>query len=295
MKTNYIKTKIQSLIIVSKIVVMHYYEFDENFFFRGERHNFWEMIYVDKGRVEIKSGDDIIELNQGEIAFHAPNEFHSVKAKDSSPNFFVFSFECDSSAMEYFKKYHARLDKKLKPYIASIIRESEKTYVIPKNDITLKQLVKRDDAEIGGEQMIKTLLEQLFILLIRGMTESENSAIFTSKESMENHLSASIKEYIFKRIDSVIRVNDICDAFGYSKTYLSKVFREQTGNTIAEYVTLSKINRAKDMIRLHNQNFAEISMSLSFDNPQYFTRVFKRVTGMTPTEFKNSLNIDEFH
>ena len=69
---------------------MHYYEFDQTFHFKGEKHDFWEMIYVDKGSVEIQSDDDIIILNQGELAFHAPNEFHSVKAKDSSPNFFVF-------------------------------------------------------------------------------------------------------------------------------------------------------------------------------------------------------------
>lgn len=292
MKTNYIKTRIQSLIVVSKIVVMHYYEFDKSFFFKGEKHNFWEMIYVDKGRVEIESDEDVIELNQGEIAFHAPNEFHSIKSKDSSPNFFVFSFECNSSAMEYFRKYHEKLDKKLKPYIASLIKESEGTFEIPKNDVTLKQLVKKNSAPIGGEQMIKTLLEQLFILLIREMRETKNPAVFTSKESMENHLSSSILKFISDRLHSVIRVNDICEKFGYSKTYLSKVFREQTGHTLAEYINIAKIDRAKDMIRMHEMNFAEISASLSFDNPQYFTRVFKRVSGMTPTEYKNSLKID---
>ena len=293
MKTSYIKTKLQSLISISKIVVMHYYEFDSNFFFKGEKHDFWEMIYVDKGRVEIESGDEKIELNQGEIAFHSPNEFHSVKAKNSSPNFFVFSFECNSLAMEHFKKYHSRLNKKLKPYIASIIKESERTFVIPKNDVSLKRLVKKQDSVIGGEQMIKTLLEQLFILLIREMIERKDSSIFSSKESMENHLSESIEEYVLEKLHSSVRISDICEVFGYSKTYLCKIFKEQTGYTLIEYVNKEKINRAKDMIRLHNMNFAEISFSLSFDNPQYFTRVFKRVTGMTPTEFKSSLRIEE--
>ena len=141
--------------------------------------------------------------------------------------------------------------------------------------------------------MIKTLLEQLFILLIREMTERENTSIFPTKEQMESRLLISIRDYIGERLGEEIRVGNICEKFGYSKTYLSKLFKEQSGLTIKEYVNIEKINKAKDMIRLDSHNFAEISFALSFDNPQYFTRVFRRVTGMTPTEFKRSLRIKE--
>ena len=51
-----------------------------------------------------------------------------------------------------------------------------------------------------------------------------------------------------------------------------------------------RINRAKELIREGVMNFSEISDMLDFDNPQYFSRVFKRETGMTPSEFKHSLN-----
>lgn len=293
MKTNYIKTRLQSLINISKIVVMHYYEVDSTFIFKGEKHDFWEMIYVDKGKVEIKSDEDVLVLKQGELAFHAPNEFHSVKAFESSPNFFVFSFECTSSAMEYFRKFHTQLGKDLKPYISSIINEAHKTFVIPKNDVSLKKLNLKPNATIGGEQMIKTLLEQLFILLIRQMTERKNPSVFPSKETMESHLSISIKNYVSERVFEIIKVSDVCTHYGYSKTYLCKVFKEQSGYTINEYVNKIKINKAKELIREHRLNFSEISSALAYDNPQYFTRVFKRVTSMTPTEFKDSLNIIE--
>ena len=292
MKATYIKTKLNSLINISKVVVMHYYEFDRNFIFAGERHDFWEIIYVDKGKVQIESDDKVIVLSQGELAFHAPNEFHSVKSFESAPNFIVLSFECNSQSMEHFRKFHTALDEDLKLFISSIISEAKKTFIMPKNAVSLKKLKKKKDAIVGGEQMIKTLLEQLFILLIRQMTEQKNPPVFPSKEIMENHLTASIKELIFERVNTVLKVSDICKAFGYSKTYLSKTFKEQSGHTLAEFINLTKINKAKDMIREHNQNFAEISFSLSFDNPQYFTRVFKRFTGMTPTEFKESLQID---
>lgn len=289
MKAIYIKTKPESVINITKIVTVHYYEFDKNFVFEGESHDFWEMVYVDKGQILVRAGDEEFALGQGETVFHAPNEFHSVKALDSSPNFFVISFECSSLVMQSFVGRRAQLDKTLRPFISSIISEAEKTYVIPKNDTGLKKLVKKKTAQIGGEQLIKTYLEQLLIMLLRAAEESESS-LFPSKESMQNHIVTSVREYIEENLESTLRLDVLCRKFGYGKTYLCRLFREQTGTTIASYVSERKIKKAKALIREHQYNFSEISEMLAFDNQQYFARVFKKITGMSPSEFKRSLD-----
>ncbi len=291
MKPTYIKTALTSIVNISKIVTVHYYEFDKNFVFEGESHDFWEMTYVDRGRVSVCRDDEEITLGQGEIIFHRPMEFHSIRALDSAPNFFVVSFVCNSPAMQYFEKYHAVLDKTLKNFISAIIKEAEQTYVIPKNDTSLNKLNKKSTAPIGGEQLIKTYLEQLLIFLIRGITKTGEASVFPTKESMESHLVTSIKELIRENIEHNLRVEEICARIGYSKSYLSSLFRGQTGTTITGYSTRVKIDVAKRMIREDRLNFAQISDKLSFDNPQYFSRVFKRVTGMSPTEFKRSLDL----
>lgn len=291
MKATYVKTKLKSLINISKIVTIHYYEFDRNFVYSGESHDFWEMVYVDKGKVEIKRDDECIILKQGEIVFHKPNEFHAIRAIDSSPDFFVVSFVCDSPSMVYLEKYHTTLDGTLKGFISSIIKESEGTYVIPKNDTELKKLEKKENALIGGEQLIKTYIEQLLIFLIRNITVKGAVNIFPTKESMESHIVVDIKKYITSNLEESVSVGDICREFGYSKSYISKIFREQTGETLSSYGVRKRIECARMLIREGNLNFAQISARLNFDNPQYFSRVFKRVTGMTPSEFKRSLNI----
>lgn len=291
MKATYVKTKLNSLINISKIVTIHYYEFDRNFVYSGESHDFWEMVYVDKGKVEIKRDEECIILKQGEIVFHKPNEFHAIKAIDSSPNFFVVSFVCDSPSMVYLEKYHTTLDKTLKGFISSVIKESEETYIIPKNDTELKKLDKKENALIGGEQLIKTYIEQLLIFLIRNITGKGSVNIFPTKESMESHIVVDIKKYITSNLEESVSVCDICREFGYSKSYISKIFREQTGETLSSYGIRKRIECARMLIREGNLNFAQISSKLNFDNPQYFSRVFKRVTGMTPSEFKRSLNI----
>lgn len=289
MKATYIKTKLQSVLNISKIVTIHYYEFDRNFVFHGESHNFWEMVYVDKGTVEIKRDDEYITLKQGEVVFHCSDEFHSIKALDSSPNFFVISFVCDSPIMQYFERFQTTLNKGLRSFISAIIKKSELIYSIPKNKPDLKKLIRKENAPLGGEQLIKTYLEQLLILLVRDITQRGKIDIFPPKESMENHLVWEIKKYIEENIETTIRVTDICEKFGYSKSYLSKSFHCQCGETLANYTTQTKIKKAKQLIREDHLNFAQISTILNFDNPQYFSRVFKRTTGMSPTEFKQSL------
>lgn len=289
MKPTYIKTNLPSVINVSKIVTIHYYEFDESFVFHGEQHDFWELVYVDKGQVEIGREDQVKTLSQGEMIFHRPNEFHAIRAHNSSPNFFVISFVCTSPAMAHFEGFHTALDKSLKSFLSSIMHEAEKTFEIPKNDPTLKKLIKKENAALGGEQLIKLYLEELLIHLIRGIAEKGSGTVFPSKESMESHLVTDIKHYMEENVGEIFRIDALCKKIGYGKSYLSRIFREQTGQTLATYAIKAKIKKAKQLMRESNLNFAQISDRLAFDNPQYFSRVFKRIVGMTPTEFKASL------
>lgn len=293
MKATFIKTQLTNFVNITQIVTIHYYEFDKNFSFGGESHNFWEMVYVDKGKVLVTNERDEIILSQGDIVFHKPNEFHAIRSYESEPNFFVITFVCKSPSMAFLEDYHTKLDEKLKPFISSIIKESDLTFIIPKNDPSLKKLIKKDDAIIGGEQFIKTYLEQLLILLIRNVQKVNEFNIFTTKQSMENHLIDSVKSYIEEHVESKIKISDICAKLGYSKSYLCKIFGEQTGQSIANYSTLTKIKHAKQLIRENRLNFSQISDKLNFETSQYFSRVFKRITGMTPTEFKQTLNLKD--
>lgn len=288
MKSFYVKTKFANTINISKIITVHYYEFDSTFSYGGESHDFWEAVYVDKGTVEITTDNGTVLLRQEEMLFHKPNEFHTIKSYNSSPNFFVVSFECNSPQMKNFENYRAKLNKNLKPILSSIIDESGKTYIIPKNDVNLKRLKIRDTSEIGGEQLIKIYLEQLFIMMLRDILKRE-TRVFPSKEILENHLVTLIKEYVAQNVGKSVTLKDVCDELNYGKSYLCKLFHTYTGYSIMNYVTEEKIKYAKRLIRENNLNVTEISNELSFDSPQYFSRVFKRVTRMTPTEFRLSL------
>lgn len=285
MKNHYIKTIPKTIIDITKIVTIHYYEFGPDFVFSGESHDFWELVYVDKGSVAIRQDDTEVILEQGHVVFHRPNEFHSIRAYNSSPNFFVISFVSSSLAMGFFERLKAQLKRPHISFLSAIIKEAEKTYIIPKNDPTLRRLRRRPNAPLGGEQLIKNNLEQLLIYLMR--TGNEDNILRAAPLEVQAHpLVAAIQEYIDTRYDENIRVDDICRAFGYSRSFLSKLFHDQTGESLTAYAGRKKMECAKELLRSKGMNISQISEKLSFENPQYFARAFKRHYGMTPTEYR---------
>ncbi len=288
MNLDYTKHRIKNLVSINKIVSIHYYELGKNFSFDGESHNFWEMVYADVGEVEITANGKSVCLKQGEIIFHKPNEFHTLKSNnETASNVFVISFVCSSKNMNFFKDKIIPIPKKLKKNIYAIIEEYNLTF----NYMAVedKKLVIQENAIIGGQQMIRTHLEQLLIMLIRNEEENRKSKIFPSEELSDDQPVSRIINIIEENIYGRISVKDICDKLNYSTAYLSKIFKSQTGYTILEYMLMRKIKEAKKMIREEKYNFTQISNILCFDNPHYFTTVFKRITNMTPGDYKKSV------
>ena len=288
MKLNYVKQKLSNIISISKIVTIHQYNFDKDFRFEGESHDFWEMVYVQKGRVHITAGSKSFFLKQGQVAFHKPNEFHTINADGvNSADVFVIAFVCSSKAMAFFKSKNATVPSALKKLLASLIDESLNLFTpLPVTGVELKI---KDDTPIGSPQLLRMHLEEFLIMMIREESIQDDLTFFVNKESMENHLVSQMIDIIEKNVYKRISCAEVCDEMNYSRTYLSKIFKASTNYTISEYITHLKIRESKKLIRAKCYNFTQISDMLHFDNPHYFSRVFKKVTKITPSQYKNSV------
>lgn len=290
-RPTYIKHKLSNDINITKIVTLHYFEFDKNFHFPGEIHDFWEMVYIDSGEVIINADKNSYLLKRGEIIFHKPNEFHAISSNQKTPsNVFVISFATVSKSMVYFRNKKMTLPESLRPYIKALIREGRETFDLPFNNPGLRELKLKENAPFGGQQMIRTTLEQLLILLVRAQEQhSKTPHIFPDKESMDNHLVSAVLDLLNQHVYGTITVDEICNRLNYSKVYISKIFNKNCNCTIIEYYTALKINEAKRLIRENNYSFTKISDMLCFNNPHYFSRVFKKKTNMTPREYLHSV------
>ena len=104
-----------------------------------------------------------------------------------------------------------------------------------------------------------------------------------------NHTSQTyrLEDNIAKRLT----LSDICRDNLVGRSYLQKIFREKTGGGAMEYFGTLKIGAAKRMIREGTHNFTEIAALLGYNSIHYFSRHFKKVTGMTPSEYASSVKV----
>ena len=93
-------------------------------------------------------------------------------------------------------------------------------------------------------------------------------------------------DYIEMHPEQKIRAKDLADMIGYSEYYLSRRFKEATGKSLSDYVNEVKIARAGILLKDTELSAQEISEDLGFSSRNYFTKVFKDITGVTPTAYR---------
>ena len=286
----YVMHKIDTIFNITDIVTVYYLELAKDYVFEGEKHNFWEMVYVDKGEIIVTTKGKSFALRENEILFHKPNEFHAIDVSGDKPaNIFIISFVCKSEHMKFFEGGKMKLPAKLKKLISNIIDESTHPFVRMEQPSVAGLKISEDPKVVGTRQLVKIYMEQLLIMLIRNQeTPKKNKTMFASREDMENNLVKEIIEYLESKIYSTVTIEEICEHLHYGRTSLCSIFKDVTDYTIMQYYTMLKIAEAKMLIRQKNYNFGEISDMLSFGSPYYFSKTFKKIAGVTPKEYKKS-------
>lgn len=85
-----------------------------------------------------------------------------------------------------------------------------------------------------------------------------------------------------------IKVTDIAQHFGYNAKYLSHLFAEFTGMSLKQFILNQKMDTASFMLTDSNQSINDIARALGFSDSHNFSRTYKRVTGLTPSEYRNA-------
>jgi two-component system response regulator YesN len=97
-----------------------------------------------------------------------------------------------------------------------------------------------------------------------------------AKEYLENHYA-----------DPELSLNEVAAQANLSASHFSVVFSQETGQTFKEYLTKIRINKAKELLRMTAIRSADIAYQVGYNDPHYFSSVFKKNTGLSPIEFRS--------
>lgn len=275
---------------VDRVVTVHYFEYSSNYYFEGERHDFWEFLYVDKGEVDVVADGETRRLSRGELIFHKPGEFHALRATGAvAPNLVVVSFICVSHAMDFFDRRVTGTGEAERTLLGRIVSEGESAFSTPLGDPTTTALERRSNAPFGAEQLLGAALEELLVRLIRRgeawMSERASAIGSAAREDLFDR----IHRYLEAHLAQPLTLAGVCTDNLVGRSRLQQLFRERTGGGVMEYFGKLKIDRSKNMIREGKGNFTEIAATLGYQSIYYFSRHFKKVAGMTPSEYASSV------
>jgi two-component system response regulator YesN len=105
------------------------------------------------------------------------------------------------------------------------------------------------------------------------------------KQSYKTQVVGNVQEYIKRNLDVKLTLNHVADVFNFSPNYLSHLFSKVAKVNFVEYITETKMAAAKDMMQRGEGRIYEISQKLGYDSAFYFSKVFKKVEGISPREF----------
>ena len=293
MKDNFTRISFEKNFNVSKIITIFYMEISKSFKYDGERHDFWEMVYIDKGEMICTADKNRFILKSGEMTFHKPNEFHNLSGDNrTAPNISIITFECKSSAMKFFEGKIFKLTPEEKAMLSLLFSEGLSCFrLIDEKNPLLQNLIKLDDAPFGSSQMTKNLLEAFLIMLYRHTNvvtkKMRRSYVIDGVEVPYN--VKEILDFLNQNLYGKITISDVSKFVGKSESSVKQLFDSYQKNGIIKYYNSLKIKEAKKLIREDKYNFSQISDMLCFDNPQYFSKAFKKFTNMTPSEYKASI------
>lgn len=101
----------------------------------------------------------------------------------------------------------------------------------------------------------------------------------------------TILEYLNNNYNREISLNDAAKLVNLSYHYLSKIFKDETGKSFTDYLTELRIEKSMKLLVDQSLSIKEICQQIGYNDPNYYTKTFKKITGMTPTEYRSSINM----
>ncbi len=275
---------------VTKIANLHFFEFEKNFSTRNDKHSFYELVYVSSGTMRVSSENYDGKLHKHQMIIHKPNETHSLSCTSgSAPTVIIIGFECYSPELETFSTRPFTLNENSIKTLAEIVKEGRNVFSPPFNKPTF-DMKKNQSPLFASEQLLKNLLEYFLIKLIREYKFYEKQEI--DDKQNYNISIGEIVQYVDDNFLEKITIDELAFIFRTNRATLCKEFKNKTGKTLLEYINEQKIKLAKKVIASSQKTFTEIAYQLNFESIHYFTRFFKKQTGLSPKEFR-ALNIKE--
>lgn len=181
---------------------------------------------------------------------------------------------------KYIKNNHVPQEsiEKICIYVLRLLEFSDQTYERGSLEVLQNRMLKEISISCSEEEVVESLVR-----IFSKMGKKEERTVETDEVE-------KIKAYIDEHYLTLESMEKVAAEFGYNYTYLSRMFKQKTGETMSRYILNKKIELAKDMLENKPElKVTEVSDLCGYGDYRYFTRIFKKMVGVSPSEYKEQI------
>jgi AraC-like DNA-binding protein len=256
---------------IGGIYTLFYQEKERGFFFKGEEHDLYELVYVDKGALHnVVNGTDTV-LRQGEMMVYSPGLWHMQHADlDTEVSFITVTFELLRGELGTLVNRRIPLD-------------ADGTALLR------RMLVERDKNDRYSGDLIVCVLQMLLLGILRNGEKAETRLKTPASLLNENSIVNAALTYISANARKKLSVPLVAKSCNVSVSRLTKLFQERLAITPGEYIRRVKLEESRALIKAGEGNVSQIAELLQYSTVQHFSRQFKAKFGVSPSEFAKSV------
>lgn len=280
----YLRHSVEHVIDIKELLALEYLDFKGKYKDYREAHEFWELCYVEEGKLLLLLEAEDVALKSGEAVLIPPSCKHSYR-EIADCQAFVICFESPSQALKPIAGEKFPLNCEQLSAMKIIIAEAKSSFKMNDED----QLVVSEAPLFGGQQVVISQLEYFLICAARMFSTKENAnIIFLDGEDFYADLVTVLLRYFHQNIRNRLNLEKICRKLNYSRSFLCRTFKQQTGETLIACFNRMKIEEAERMLRDTKISTTRIAEELSFSDVKYFSSLFKKQTGLSPAAYRKA-------
>ncbi len=274
---------------IDRLYAIYYSELPRNHLFMGEKHDFWEMMYVSRGLVITTIEDKKFVLKAKDAILISPRKFHTLSCDGkNSSDIINISFTSSFDGFRRIADLNLKPSQIIRQILINIIGELgvKDTYTYKVN-----LFLNNRDPQIMYHHAIKLYIELMLIQLLRenATREKDKSIGIKAEQTEDDNIFDMMVQYLESNINKNINLELLCREFLLSKAKVRQIFLKSSGMNFKKYYIHIKIEKAKILLRESNYSITEISSFLGYETIHYFSEIFHAMVSMSPRAYRSSL------
>lgn len=234
----------------------------------------YQLLYVSSGKAHFVLNGKDREVSAGHMVLYLPRQEQDyVYYGKDKPEVYWIHFT-GSDVKNILRHYEIPLDEPV--FYCGVV--STYSYLF-------KEIINElQTCRVGYQELLTMYLRQIFLLIQRSRMEQKPAVSTYIQEEMEN-----ARRYFNEHYNEAINIEEFAQSRSMSVSWFLRNFKQATGMSPMHYILINRINNAVSLLETTDYNINEISTIVGYDNPMYFSRLFKKQKGVSPTEYRKLL------